>query len=57
MVDKMARCGCCPHEVGRRTIGRGCPGSYEKPRREFLPSLGLVTGEGEGGDVRTGTAF
>lgn len=57
MVDKMARCGCCPHEVGRRTIGRGCPGSYEKPHREFLPSLGLVTGEGEGGDVRTGTAF
>lgn len=29
---------------------RGRPGSYRKPCQGFLPRLGLVTGDGEGGD-------
>ena len=36
--------------MGRRTVGRGCPGSYGKTCQEFLPSIGLVTGESEGDD-------
>lgn len=41
---------------GRQTTGRGCPGNYGKPYQEFPPRLGLVTGNGEGGDgqVREG---
>ena len=41
----------------RQTIGGGSPGIYEKPCQEFLPSLGLAPGKGEGGDGQTGKAF